>query len=400
MHLPEEHMAHWAIGWELGHGMGHIMPLRMLAETLLQRGHRLTFIVRDVAATQRALNDLPVNWLQAPQVRYQPWELSRTDCYSQLLGNIGFNNPEKLTATVRGWIDLLTPLKPDAAVLEFAPSAMVACELLGIPFALQGNGFLCPPAVRDNFGIMQSKMPQSARLAEDAALLDSVNQVILAHQGCPLEHISDLYGKARHTVLTTFAELDHFQRPPGPHFSGAWLPERSHRAVWPKGKGKKIFAHLTTQPGVEKVLAMLSGSGMSTLVYCAGLDRKHQQPFTTESCQFLEEQVDLRALAQEADLGIFHGNHSSTALFLLAGTPSLQLPLYMEQLMFARCVKAIGAGELVTLDRPDRIAQALDAMTQNPAYAEAAQRFAMQHFGFDQKIEIAQAASALEDVLS
>lgn len=400
MHLQEEQMAHWVIGWELGHGMGHIMPLRMLAETLLQRGHRLTFIVRDVAVTQRALNDLPVTWLQAPQVRYQPWELSRTDCYSQLLGNIGFNNPAKLTAIVRGWIDLLSPLKPDAAVLEFAPSAMVACDLLNIPFALQGNGFFCPPAAREGFGIMQSKMPEAARLAEDAALLDSVNQAILTHQGAALEHISELYGKARHTVLTTFTELDHFQRAAGSHFSGVWVPAQTTRAVWPNGKGKRIFAYLNTRPGVEKVLAMLSRSGMPTLVHCAGLDKKHQQPFATESCQFLDGLVDLRTLAQEADLGVFHGNHSSTALFLLAGTPSLQLPLYMEQLMFARCVKTLGAGELVTLDRPDRIAQALDAMTQNPAYTAAAQAFAAQHSGFDQQIEIARAASALEQALS
>jgi UDP:flavonoid glycosyltransferase YjiC (YdhE family) len=399
LHFQEEQMAHWVIGWELGHGMGHIMPLRMLAEALLQRGHRLTFIVRDVAVTQRALNDLPVTWLQAPQVRYQPWELTRTDCYSQLLGNIGFNNPAKLTSTVRGWIDLLTPLKPDVAVLEFAPSAMVACDLLSIPFALQGNGFFCPPAIREDFGIMQSKMPEAARLAEDAALLDSVNQVIRANQGSPLQHISDLYGKSRHTILTTFAELDHFQRPAGPHFSGVWVPQQQKRADWPKGKGKRIFAYLNTRPGVEKVLAMLSRSGMPTLVHCAGLEKKHQQPFISDSCHFLEGLVDLRALAEQADLGVFHGNHSSTALFLLAGTPTLQLPLYMEQLMFARCIKALGAGELVTLDQPDRVAQALDAMTQNPDYATAAKKFATQYSGFDQSVEIEQAAMALEAAL-
>ena len=51
-------MAHLVVGWELGHGMGHIMPLRMLAEVLLEKGHQLTFIVRDVSAAQRALEGL------------------------------------------------------------------------------------------------------------------------------------------------------------------------------------------------------------------------------------------------------------------------------------------------------------------------------------------------------
>lgn len=392
-------MAHLVIGWELGHGMGHIMPLRMIAEQLLQRGHRLTVIGRDSAACARALSDLPLTWLAAPVVRYRPWELTRTDCYSQLLGNVGFRDVEKLSASVGGWTGLLRELKPDAALLEFAPSAMLACHVLEVPFALQGNGFFCPPVSVDDFGLMNPKMAAAERLEEDRLLLDSINQVAADYRTPPLAHISELYRLARHTVLTTFAELDHFSRQDNSHFSGIWVPRQTQQPLWPDASGKRLFAYLNARPGVERVLTMLAGSGLPTLIACSGLSAEQRAPFETASCHFLDTLVDMPALAAQADLGVFHGNHSSSAQFLLAGTPSLQLPIYMEQLMFARRVKQLGGCEIATLDQPERINQALNLLISVPHYRAAAERFAARHADHDQDREIRLAADMIEQRL-
>ena len=109
--------------------------------------------------------------------------------------------------------------------------------------------------------------------------------------------------------------------------------------------------------------------------------------------------MDLRAIAREADLGIFHGDHSSSALFLLAGTPTLQLPLYMEQLMFARRVKALKAGELATVDQPQRILQLLNGLLATPQYRDHARAFADRYQDFDLNREILAAADSLEQAL-
>lgn len=392
-------MSHLLVGWELGHGMGHIMPLRMLAEALIKKGHRLTFIVRDVAAAQKALEGLQVTWFQTPQVTYRPWELSRTDCFSQLLGNVGFRDPDKLASTVTGWRSLLAELKPDAAVLEFAPSAMVACYMLGIPFALQGNGFFCPPTQDDAFGVISEKMPAAQRQNEDAMLLASINSVIGDTQPA-LAAVADLYRLSRHSVLTSFQELDHFERKEDADFSGVWVPSVARSPRWPKASGKRVFAYLAARPGVDKVLAMLSKTGLPTLLYCPGVEGKFREPFESAHCQFLDGLVDIRKLAEQSDLGVFHGNHSSTAMFMLAGTPTMQIPLYMEQLMFARRVKALGAGEIATLDQPQRIAAGLNAVLAHSEYRERTGRFAERYQDYDQDASIYQAAEALEKALS
>lgn len=391
-------MAHLVVGWELGHGMGHIMPLRMLAEVLLEKGHQLTFIVRDVSAAQRALEGLDVAWLQTPQVTYRPWEMTRTDCYSQLLGNIGFRDPEKLMSTVAGWRSLLKALQPDAALLEFAPSAMIACYVEDIPFALQGNGFFCPPADGEAFGVISKKISESQRNKEDTMLLASINTVIGDCKPA-LEHVSDLYRLSRLNVLTSFRELDHFSRDNDENFRGVWVPSIPISPRWPKGGGKRIFAYLTPRPGVDKVLAMLSRTGLPTLVYCPGVEGKFRAPFENQNCRFLDGLVDIKKLAEQSSVGIFHGNHSSTAMFMLAGTPTMQIPLYMEQLMFARRIKDLGTGEIATLDQPQRIAAGLNAILSNPDYGERARGFSGQYRDYDQHVAIRQAATDLDVAL-
>ena len=391
-------MAHLVVGWELGHGMGHIMPLRMLAEVLLEKGHQLTFIVRDVSAAQRALEGLDVVWLQTPQVTYRPWEMTRTDCYSQLLGNIGFRDPEKLMSTVTGWRSLLSALQPDAALLEFAPSAMIACYMERIPFALQGNGFFCPPAEEEPFGVISNKLSEKQRRHQDVMLLDSINTVI-GDSRPALEHVSELYRLSCLNVLTSFRELDHFCRDNDDIFRGVWVPSIPISPRWPKGEGKRIFAYLTARPGVDKVLAMLSRTGLPTLVYCPGVEGKFRAPFENQKCRFLDGLVDIKKLAEQSSLGVFHGNHSSTAMFMLSGTPTMQIPLYMEQLMFARRIKTMGAGEIATLDQPQRIAAGINAIMSNPGYGESARRFADQYRDYDQNCAIRQAAADLEVAL-
>lgn len=385
-------MAHLVIGWELGHGMGHLMPLRMISEALLAHGHRLTFLVRDPAAAQKALAGLPVQWLQAPLIPYHPWELGRTDCYADLLANIGLGNPERLAAAVDGWRALFAALRPDAALLEFAPSAMLACHLDRLPFAIQGNGFFCPPPHQQPFGVLNPQQPVAAREAAERQLLDVFNTLLAQSGTAALAGLHELYALARCEVLTTFAELDHFTGRDSAHYSGAWLPHQEARATWPAGNGPRIFAYLMPRPGMEHLLQMLGRSGLPTLVYGAGMGASVRARFATPTCQFLDGLVDVQQLAAEADLGIFHGAHSTTAAFLLAGKPSLQVPLYMEQLLFARRVRALGAAEIATLDQPELMAAALNRLVTSNAGRQGAAAFAARYRDFDAQAAIAAAA--------
>ena len=58
-------MARFLLAWELGGGMGHVVPLAQVAEPLVQRGHEVHFVLRDLSAARAGLGALA----SAPRVR-------------------------------------------------------------------------------------------------------------------------------------------------------------------------------------------------------------------------------------------------------------------------------------------------------------------------------------------
>jgi UDP:flavonoid glycosyltransferase YjiC (YdhE family) len=79
-----------------------------------------------------------------------------------------------------------------------------------------------------------------------------------------------------------------------------------------------------------------------------------------------------------------NSGHGSVASALLAGRPSLQLPLYQEQGFNARAVRRLGAGVDAPVDDGEAIVAALGRVLDDAdEYARGAGRFAARHGWFD-----------------
>lgn len=94
-------MATILMAWELGAGLGHIAPLKLLAEELLRRGNRVALALRNLARAQLVFGNLPVECFQAPHdVRQSEGAAASPGAYVHLLANIGFNDPASLALRV------------------------------------------------------------------------------------------------------------------------------------------------------------------------------------------------------------------------------------------------------------------------------------------------------------
>ena len=58
-------MSHFLFTWEIGSGLGHTVPLALVAGPLLARGHEVHFALRDLSSARVALGTLA----DAPNVR-------------------------------------------------------------------------------------------------------------------------------------------------------------------------------------------------------------------------------------------------------------------------------------------------------------------------------------------
>src|SRR5262249_21825386 len=111
---------------------------------LAKRGHEVFFAGRDLSQATRAFDSERITLLPAP------WKCRRTSTvepvvtFADLLFNIGFGDPDSLTAHVIAWRNLYCLVNPDLLICDHSPTALLATIGERFPITTLGNGFLCP----------------------------------------------------------------------------------------------------------------------------------------------------------------------------------------------------------------------------------------------------------------
>jgi hypothetical protein len=133
--------------WELGGGLGHVGPMRVLAEELSRFGHRVVFAVRDVSSSRMVLGQ---SWpiLQAPMgASTRSLGMKGAGTYADIMAVRGFASAEELEHLVRSWSDLIELVKPNLVVADHSPTALLAC--FGVVRVITvGFGFYLPRSTR------------------------------------------------------------------------------------------------------------------------------------------------------------------------------------------------------------------------------------------------------------
>lgn len=215
----------------------------------------------------------------------------------------------------------------------------------------------------------------------------------------PLQRMTDLYAELHDNILATYEELDHFGPRAKARYWGHWAYDMGKGVNWPAGAGTRIFAYLKPFPELDLLLQTLGELGQPTLIFGQGfpgdLIRKHARPHL----RFESEALNLPQVASECDLAIINGNHGTGASLLLAGKPCLLLPLFMEQLIFAKKAEQMGAGRALLKSEGAKMPECLREMLRNSAYRTAAQGFARRYEGFRPGQQLAELATRMEQAI-
>ncbi len=176
----------------------------------------------------------------------------------------------------------------------------------------------------------------------------------------PLDSLAQLYREVDGQFLATFAELDPYECREAEEYWGVWQYANGQPIKWPPGRGLKLFAYIKAFPAAQQLLHAIAQRGIPMVV--ARLE-KWALPgaLPSGSVQFVDGPVDMAQACSECDIAILNGTHGSSAAALLAGKPSLQLPLFLEQGLTAERIHAMGAGRLASVHDPKAIFDALDA---------------------------------------
>jgi hypothetical protein len=408
--------------WELGADFGHMSRFLPLALKLRERGHEVSFVLRDLSNAESILGQHGFPLLQAPIWLAPVPNLPKPPLnYTEILFRCGFLNKPGLTGVIKGWRELYGFVKPDVILADHSPTALLASR--GLPFkrCLVGTGFFSPPRVSP-FPNMRPwlKIPPERLPDGERSVLETSNGV-LAHFGVkPMKALHEIFD-VDEDFLCTFPELDHYaNRGPARYWSPVFAKDHGQDLTWPETQGKRVFAYLKPRyRDYEKILALLRQVKGAVIVFSPGISKAMIQKYQSPRMTISTQPVKLSGITGGCDLAICHAGPGTCAAMLLAGVPLLLLPTQLEQYMAASRVVQLGAGVMVSERPPDEqqpvpkgrqgpapqkapepnYRALLIRLLSRPAFAARAKAFAAKHADFDQAAQCEAMARRMEELL-
>jgi UDP:flavonoid glycosyltransferase YjiC (YdhE family) len=346
-------MARVLCAWEFGGDLGHVRRLMPIARELRAMGHSTVFAFRDSAYLHGALAE-GFEAFVAPILRVPAAVTVSPLNFSDILLNLGFDDPHGLHGALRAWRSMYTLIAPDVVVADYAPTALLAASTMGLARVTVGTGFSQPriatplPALRS----WQASDPNVLRAIDDRV----VNAVAAALAGVSdrvPRTAADLFEADAH-LLCTFAEIDPFGPRADVDYVGPQGDATSGVGIdWPEAGRARVFAYLKpADPRFAAVLAALARLDADVIVAAPGLAPEAALTASHGSMRVLASTVNLERIMGTATLCVCHAGPGVVARGLAAGVPFALLPQHLEQYLVAQRMRDGGSAELISPDEP------------------------------------------------
>lgn len=325
-------MARILIAWELGRGLGHLVPMAAVALEARRQGHDVTLALPRGADAQGWLahTGCPVVEVDLPGAPARSFPLSLN--YSANLSRNGYWHAETARGRIGAWSHVMRDVNPDALVAEHAPGALLAGRGTTMTRVVIGNGFAQPP-LHDPMPQLQSWLPVPDELlrAADDAWLGPVN-VALADLGLPaLSAVPNLFDDTTR-LLTIERELDHYaDRSEGTFIGAMDAPRYLHLSVLPDvPRNGYVFVYVSPfNRYLLPLLSALESLRWPVVAYVPGLPREVsvQHP----DVEWLSAPVDLGSLEGRCRLVVTAGGSMLGSRILKLGLPWFICPEDLEK---------------------------------------------------------------------
>ena len=394
-------MARILCAWEFGGDLGHVRRLLPIARELRRLGHEAAFVFRDLAPLG-AHADEGFEWFQAPLMRLPATQNLSPLSPSDVLLNLGYADAPGISGALLGWRALCVLWQPDLVVADYAPGALLAAHMRGVPTTVIGSGFSLPPPGAPLAGYRDWNPVEPGVLRRlDERLLATVSKAFQnVGAASPPSAARELFAGDVNLVCNS-PDLDPFGPREGVEYLGPIADASSGREVaWNTDARPRIFAYLKPRDArfVPLVTALRQVAG-EALVAAPGLTDAQARELSSDRVRVFAEALNLDALGS-ADLCVSHAGPGVASRAILAGVPLALLPMQLEQFLVARRLRSAGAADFISPDDPPPdFATWLTAIARRAELREGARALGRAHQGHDFEHAAARAAQRIAQAL-
>jgi len=251
----------------------------------------------------------------------------------------------------------------------------------GMPVMLTGWGPARGPVGRARDAVLRAAM----RRLLFARFLPGLNSVLAAHGLPRVGDMFELFDRCAQVLVLTSPSFDYSSPhiPPNVHFAGPQLddPEWAQSGDWrPDGDEPLVLVATSSvfqdQTDLLRRVAAALGRLPVRGVVTTGRAVDPAEVAAPANTRVVRA-APHRAVLAEASVVVTHAGHGSVLKSLAAGVPLVCMPMGRDQKDNTVRVLRLGAGVRVSKKAPpDRIGTAVRRVLDEPAYAEAARRFA------------------------
>jgi len=356
------------LAWEAGSGRGHLLALKAVAEALgdgfvfeaalcrLEHAHEMQPPCSAI---------FPCAYLSLRPARRRAAGNPRTATWGEFLGDLGFADAEFLTTQLAWWITMIEARKPDMVIGDFAPCALLAAKILGVPSVSVGTGYSTPPASMPLYPVLLSEI--DSRIYDETDMTAAVNTAIAHFGGDPIAHFPEVYDVSAQ-LSRTVAGLDPYaahRRAPYMPPLGATLPELA-------GDGDELLIYFSTDERDDVALMEAIGNlPMPRRLYMPAIAPDLAARLSARGIIIETAPMPTAVIAARTRLVLHAGNHGMICMAFAMGLPQVGIPRHLEHLYHAR--RAADLGPLTVISRHERDPQAI-AATITSAYENVAGR--------------------------
>jgi hypothetical protein len=355
------------LAWELGEGLGHLPPLKAIAQAAKAEGARPVFALRDAVLTREALAEIDAQILPAPFWPTPSLPPTTSGTYADVLIGNGFSSAANVRALVGAWAQVVDLVKPDLIVCEHAPGAALAA-FGRIPIAMVGNGFVVPPTDGAEF---PSYEPGRGEPQRQRPLL-SVIQEALGDMGrsAPKTICEPFRGVFR--GIYTFPALDTYRRVRREPVLG---PIEPVPPLSPLPAKRKLFAYSAADYVlINEVTQALMDLGPQASAYFRGSLGARGEVIKSRGVQVYDTAPALSSVLPEASVVFSHGGTGFTYAALAAGRPHILNPRHFEARATAQALEELGAGIALHPFEPKKFREAVVRANEDRGLRDSAQK--------------------------